>query len=113
MGLAPGTLVPLNATSTSLAIAGGSSSRGLTLSEDLYRGMDTLAYGDHKADEDAIDRVTSKINKECVLSPARRGMGLMDSLSKPKRKQKDDEDGEITYINDRNKVFNKKVRLLT
>ena len=64
LGLAPGTLVPLGATSTSLTLAGPSSSKGLTRGEDLYRGMDTLAYGDHKPSEDALDRVTSKINKE-------------------------------------------------
>ena len=30
-------------------------------------------------------------------------------ISKPKRKKKEDEDGDVTYINDRNKVFNKKI----
>ena len=63
LGLAPGTLVPLNATSSSI-IASGSSSKGLTAAEDLYRGADTLAYGDSKPSEDSIDRVVGKINKE-------------------------------------------------
>lgn len=65
MGLAPGTLVAVNATNQSLALA-GPSSKGLTAAEDLYRGADTLAYGDNKPSEDAIDRVSSKINQECV-----------------------------------------------
>ena len=65
MGLAPGTLVGTNATNQSLALA-GPSSKGLTASEDLYRGADTLAYGDNKPSEDAIDRVSSKINQEYV-----------------------------------------------
>jgi pre-mRNA-splicing factor SYF2 len=65
MGLAPGTLVAANATNQSLALA-GPSSKGLTASEDLYRGADTLAYGDHKPSEDALDRVSSKINQEYV-----------------------------------------------
>jgi hypothetical protein len=68
MGLAPGTLVPLGSTSQSL-LAGGSSRRqgALSASEDLYRGADTLAYGDNKPSEDALDRVTGQINKEYVL----------------------------------------------
>ena len=64
LGLAPGTLVPLNATSSSIVASG--SSRGLTAAEDLYRGADTLAYGDSKPTEEAIDRVVGKINSEYV-----------------------------------------------
>ncbi|WVR03671.1 hypothetical protein IAU60_000666 [Kwoniella sp. DSM 27419] len=94
LGLAPGTLVPV-AGSSSVSAAGSSRrAGGLSAAEDLYRGADTLAYGDHKPSEDAVDRVSEKINKD---------------LSKPKRRNKDDEDGEVNYINDRNKVFNKKV----
>ena len=71
LGLAPGTLVPAGATSETLAVAGPSRvSQGLTAHEDLYRGMDTLAYGDSKPSEDAVDRVVGKINKECVLITA-------------------------------------------
>lgn len=68
MGLAPGTLVPLGTTSDQLlASSSGSSSvtrAGLSASEDLYRGADTLSYGDNKPSEDAIDRVVGNINKE-------------------------------------------------
>lgn len=69
LGLAPGTLAPIGATSDQIAAAGpgpSSAARGLTAAEDLYRGADTLAYGDSKPSDDAIDRVISKINKECV-----------------------------------------------
>ena len=59
LGLGPGQL----ATSSSSS----SRSRGLTAAEDLYRGADTLSYGDSKPSEDAIDRVVGKINKECVI----------------------------------------------
>jgi hypothetical protein len=68
LGLAPGTLVPVGSSSSSL-LAGPSSSsrtRGLTAAEDLYRGADTLAYGDSKPSEEAVDRVIGKINKEYV-----------------------------------------------
>jgi pre-mRNA-splicing factor SYF2 len=64
LGLAPGTLVPAGATSASLATS--SRSKGLTASEDLYRGAHTLAYGDSKPREEAVDRVIGKINKEYV-----------------------------------------------
>nr|ODN85554.1 pre-mRNA-splicing factor SYF2 [Cryptococcus depauperatus CBS 7841] len=96
LGLAPGTLVPAGATSSSLAAS--SSKAGLSASEDLYRGADTLAYGDNKPSEEAIDRVISKINKECV-----------SSIGKKKREKKDDDNEEVNYINERNKVFNKKI----
>ncbi|WRT63916.1 uncharacterized protein IL334_000842 [Kwoniella shivajii] len=95
LGLAPGTLV--SAGGSSNALAGSSRGGGaLTASEDLYRGADTLAYGDHKPSEDALDRVADKINKD------------IGKYGKRKNK-KDDEDDEVTYINERNKVFNKKV----
>ncbi|WVN87170.1 uncharacterized protein L203_102347 [Cryptococcus depauperatus CBS 7841] len=92
LGLAPGTLVPAGATSSSLAAS--SSKAGLSASEDLYRGADTLAYGDNKPSEEAIDRVISKINKD---------------IGKKKREKKDDDNEEVNYINERNKVFNKKI----
>ncbi|GFZ42408.1 hypothetical protein JCM24511_00123 [Saitozyma sp. JCM 24511] len=91
LGLAPGTLVPAGATSASLATS--SRSKGLTASEDLYRGAHTLAYGDSKPSEEAVDRVIGKINKD---------------MGKGKRKKNDDEDAEVNYINDRNKKFNQK-----
>jgi pre-mRNA-splicing factor SYF2 len=102
--------------SSASLLAGPSSAsrtRGLTAAEDLYRGADTLAYGDSKPSEDAVDRVIGKINKEWVVSyvPARgcHADGVTCSIDKGKRKKKTDEDEEVTYINDRNKVFNKKV----
>lgn len=89
---------------------------GLSAAEDLYRGADTLAYGDSKPSEDAIDRVVGKINKEYVglfLVPIFlirwEVMADWGSMDKGKRKKKVEEDGEVTYINDRNKVFNKKI----
>ncbi|WVQ77326.1 hypothetical protein IAR50_007010 [Cryptococcus sp. DSM 104548] len=90
LGLAPGTLVPIAGGSSS----GAGSSSALTKSEDLYRGADTLAYGDNKPSEEAVDRVMAKINKD---------------VGKKKRGKKDEEDSEVDYINDRNRVFNKKI----
>jgi pre-mRNA-splicing factor SYF2 len=108
MGLAPGTLVPANATNQSLALA-GPSNKGLTAAEDLYRTADTLSYGDNKPSEDAIDRVSSKINQEYVSALIIKRAELTSSLGKKKRKAKDDSNEPVTYINERNKVFNKKV----
>ena len=65
LGLAPGTLVSTHATNESLLAS--SSRKGLTASEDLYRGADTLTYGDNKPSEDALDRVVGKINKEYAI----------------------------------------------
>lgn len=104
MGLEPGSLVPLNTSSDALAIAGPGPS-GLSAAEDLYRGANTMAYGDSKPSEDAIDRVVSKINKECVFyvppNSSMAGTG--------RKRNKQEVDTDVTYINKRNKVFNKKV----
>ncbi|WVQ78922.1 hypothetical protein IAT38_001014 [Cryptococcus sp. DSM 104549] len=86
-----GTVIPAGSSSQSLA---SSSRGGLSASEDLYRGANTLAYGDSKPSEEAIDRVVGKINKD---------------IGKKKREKKEDEDEEVNYINDRNKAFNKKI----
>lgn len=135
LGLAAGTLVPAGATNDSLAAAGSSKS-GLSGAEDLYRSSETMSYGDHKPSDDAVDRVMSKINKEWVptrgacgaasqifllclgrgrsgtIEPLQlsTGIQLTNSVTNRRRKKdSDDESGDVTYINKRNKVFNKKV----
>ncbi|KAF9525265.1 SYF2 splicing factor-domain-containing protein [Crepidotus variabilis] len=66
-------------------------------SENLYRDANTLIYGDSKPSEDAIDRVVSKMNND------------IDKKSKFSRKRPNDDEGDITYINEHNRVFNKKI----
>ncbi|CAE6423907.1 unnamed protein product [Rhizoctonia solani] len=75
----------------------GSSSNAVTASEQLYRDANTLLYGDNKPTEDAIDRVVGKLNQD------------LDKRSKFSRKRNNEEEGDITYINERNRVFNKKI----
>ncbi|PPQ92183.1 hypothetical protein CVT25_008957 [Psilocybe cyanescens] len=87
-------------------IAGSSSEVAISqeqrlAAEDLYRDANTLIYGDSKPSEDAIDRVVSKINKESVL--------FIDKKGKFSRKRLNEEEGDITYINEHNRVFNKKI----
>ncbi|KAL1748299.1 SYF2 splicing factor-domain-containing protein [Schizophyllum fasciatum] len=60
----------------------------------LYRTANTLLYGDHKPSEEAIDRVVGKVNREC---------------QKFHRKRINEDEGDITYINEQNRVFNKKI----
>ncbi|EUC62077.1 Pre-mRNA-splicing factor SYF2 [Rhizoctonia solani AG-3 Rhs1AP] len=79
------------------AFSGGSSSNAVTASELLYRDANTLLYGDNKPSEEAIDRVVGKINHD------------LDKRSKFSRKRTNEEEGDITYINERNRVFNKKI----
>ncbi|EDR10296.1 uncharacterized protein LACBIDRAFT_233184, partial [Laccaria bicolor S238N-H82] len=57
----------------------------------------TLIYGDNKPSEEAIDRVVGKINKD------------IDKKGKFSRKRLNEEEGDITYINEHNRVFNKKI----
>jgi pre-mRNA-splicing factor SYF2 len=65
MGQAPGSLVGFNPTGGSSEITVTSEQQRMA-AENLYRDANTLIYGDSKPSEDAIDRVVSKINKECV-----------------------------------------------
>ena len=85
--------------------------------ENLYRDANTLIYGDNKPSEEAIDRVVGKINKECVLSVRSATLltvpnlltSSIDKKGKFSRKRLNEEEGDITYINEHNRVFNKKV----
>ncbi|KAF9238128.1 SYF2 splicing factor-domain-containing protein [Melanogaster broomeanus] len=65
--------------------------------ESFYRDANTLLYADNKPAEDAIDRVVGKINQD------------LDKKAKFSRKRVNEEEGDITYINERNRVFNKKI----
>ncbi|CAH7667564.1 SYF2 splicing factor-domain-containing protein [Phakopsora pachyrhizi] len=86
--------------STSLALSKSASSSTSVVqraaAESLYRDMNSLVYADHKPSEEAIDRVVGKLNLD------------IDKRNKRSRVRKE-EDGEITYINDKNKAFNKKI----
>lgn len=59
-------------------------------SELLYRDANSFVYADHKPSEDAIDRVVQKINLD------------QDKRNKFSRARK--EEGDVTYINEANKV---------
>jgi len=108
LGLPSGTLVKTGNSSSSALTAfdpkAGSSSAVVPTSvqqrlaaESLYRDANTLLYADNKPSEDAIDRVISKINRD------------VDKKSKFSRKRNNEDEGDITYINERNRVFNKKI----
>ena len=65
MGQNAGSLVGFNPTAGSSELAVTSQEQRLA-AENLYRDANTLIYGDSNPSEDAIDRVVSKINQECV-----------------------------------------------
>ncbi|KAF8166628.1 SYF2 splicing factor-domain-containing protein [Mycena galopus ATCC 62051] len=97
MGLAPGSLTAFNPTASSSQMIPTAEEQRLA-AENLYRDANTLIYGDNKPTEDAIDRVVGKINKD------------IDKKSKFSRKRpNNDDEGDITYINEHNRVFNKKI----
>jgi len=131
MGLAAGTLTNFNPTAGSSAVC-NSLFRLLTvflrllqlvptdheqkaMAETFYRDANTLMYGDNKPSEDAIDRVVSKINKEfvtllsCPCLILTRNVCSIDKKGKFSRKRPNEDEGDITYINEHNRVFNKKV----
>ena len=85
--------------------------------DNFYRDANTLLYADNKPTEDAIDRVVGKINREQVdfclcLIPTHPDPYSIDKKAKFSRKRLNEDEGDITYINERNRVFNKKVGLL-
>ncbi|KIK61354.1 hypothetical protein GYMLUDRAFT_58887 [Collybiopsis luxurians FD-317 M1] len=98
MGLAPGTLTSFdpNAGPSSLQVAPSTLEQQLA-AENLYRDANTLMYGDNKPSEEAIDRMVSKINKD------------IEKKGKFHRKRLNEDEGDITYINEHNRVFNKKI----
>jgi pre-mRNA-splicing factor SYF2 len=85
--------------------------------EGLYRDANSLLYADNKPSDDAIDRVIGKINSEyvfmtvCIPSPHLSIVYFVsiDKRRKFSRKRPNDDTGDITYINEKNRVFNKKV----
>ncbi|KAI0088256.1 SYF2-domain-containing protein [Irpex rosettiformis] len=107
LGLAPGTLAKQGSGSSSTSITSfdpHSSSSGAPTSveqrlaaESLYRDANSLLYADNKPSEEAIDRVIGKINTD------------IDKKKKFSRKRNNEDEGDITYINERNRVFNKKI----
>jgi pre-mRNA-splicing factor SYF2 len=85
--------------------------------EDLYRDANSLLYADNKPSEEAIDRVVGKLNREYALLYFRSitaphnhlCSNSIDKKGKFSRKRLNEEEGDITYINERNRVFNRKV----
>ncbi|KAG8977918.1 hypothetical protein FRC05_000446 [Tulasnella sp. 425] len=75
----------------------GSSSQALAAHQDLYRDANSLVYADHKPSEEAIDRVASKLNAD---------IDRRRNFSKTRVNEKE---GDVTYINEANRVFNKKI----
>lgn len=96
MGLAPGSLVAFDPAAGSSQLVQTSQEQQLAAA-NLYRDANTLIYGDNKPSEDAIDRVISKINQD------------IDKKGKFSRKRLNEDEGDITYINEHNRVFNKKI----
>lgn len=104
LGLAPGTLSKAGQSSSSALTqfdpSGGqvvSSVQQQLAAESLYRDANTLLYADNKPSEDAIDKVVEKMNQD------------IDKKKKFSRKRHNEDEGDITYINERNRVFNKKI----
>ncbi|WFD32912.1 SYF2 splicing factor [Malassezia sp. CBS 17886] len=56
------------------------------------------AYGTHRPSEGAVDRLVSHVNHE------------QDAIRRRSRRRAEDPDAEITYINEKNKHFNKKIK---
>ncbi|KAI0299342.1 SYF2-domain-containing protein [Multifurca ochricompacta] len=108
MGLAPGTLSQIGPLS-SFSLTGfdpmqasGSQVVPTThqqqaAAESLYRDANSLLYADNKPSDEAIDRVIGKINQD------------IDKRRKFSRKRPNEDTGDITYINEKNRIFNKKI----
>ena len=96
LGLEPGALVNASPTTQQQIIAAAAAGSS-EAADYLYRDANTLLYADSQPSEDAIDRVVNKLNTD------------LDKRAKWSRKRLNTDEGDITYINERNRVFNKKV----
>ncbi|KZW02099.1 mRNA splicing factor SYF2 [Exidia glandulosa HHB12029] len=95
LGLAPGSLKGTpSASQVALIAAQAAGEQGVEL---LYRDANTLLYADNKPSEEAIDRVTGKLALDA------------EKRQKYSRKRANEDEGDVTYINERNRVFNKKI----
>ncbi|PVF98719.1 SYF2-domain-containing protein [Serendipita vermifera] len=105
LGLDPGTLVKrdeagrmsLTATAKEQSTMISAAEANGAVAEGLYRDANSLSYADNKPSEEAIDRVVNKLNND------------LDKRRKWSRKRTNEDEGDVTYINERNKVFNKKI----
>ncbi|KDQ56658.1 hypothetical protein JAAARDRAFT_131924 [Jaapia argillacea MUCL 33604] len=105
LGLAPGTLTASGSSSSSTEVSLTHSCDQLVptshqqqlAAENLYRDANSMLYADNTPSEEAIDRVVSKLNQD------------IDKKRKFSRKRANEDEGDITYINERNRVFNKKI----
>ncbi|GAA6026944.1 hypothetical protein JCM8097_005984 [Rhodosporidiobolus ruineniae] len=66
-------------------------------STGLYRDSSSFVYADHKPTEDQIDRVIGKLNAD------------LDKRQKRSRKRENEDQGDITWINEKNRMFNRKL----
>ncbi|KAG6830993.1 hypothetical protein H0H92_013465 [Tricholoma furcatifolium] len=97
LGLAPGTLVAFDPQAGSSQLVPISQEQQQLAAANLYRDANTLIYGDSKPSEEDIDRVVGKINQD------------IDKKKSFSRKRPNEDVGDITYINEHNRVFNKKI----
>ncbi|KAL7340250.1 SYF2 splicing factor-domain-containing protein [Rhodotorula toruloides] len=63
----------------------------------LYRDANSFVYADHKPTDEQIDRVIGKLNSD------------IDKRQKRSRKRENEEQGDITWINEKNRMFNRKL----
>ena len=84
--------------------------------DSLYRDANSLLYADNKPSDEAIDRVIGKINQEYVVGTLSWSLLIdhfksIDKRRKFSRKRPNEDTGDVTYINEKNRIFNKKVEL--
>jgi len=107
MGLAPGTLSQNGSSSFTLTSFDPTQASGSQMvptahqqqlaADSLYRDANSLLYADNKPSDEAIDRVIGKINQD------------IDKRRKFSRKRPNEDTGDVTYINEKNRIFNKKI----
>ncbi|GAA5927043.1 hypothetical protein JCM10213_005564 [Rhodosporidiobolus nylandii] len=83
--------------SSALVAAASGSELTTTDNTGLYRDANSFVYADHKPTEDQIDRVIGKLNAD------------LDKRQKRSRKRENEDEGDITWINEKNRMFNRKL----
>ncbi|KAJ9108960.1 hypothetical protein QFC21_000283 [Naganishia friedmannii] len=97
LGLPAGTLVPVEVKSNAVATSSSKASAG---TGEAYGEANSLSYAKDRPSDDAIDNVVSDMNA---------AYDRKNKAAKKRRTADEDEQGDVTYINQRNKVFNQKI----
>jgi pre-mRNA-splicing factor SYF2 len=74
----------------------------------FYANANSLGITDHKPTKEALDRLAEETKRRCHIVPSPLTVREAERETK-RRKKREGDGGDVSYINKRNKVFNEKL----